>query len=348
MTEFYASYSLDCLSWVLPAFLKLISEADALFASPGNDQQAAEFYNKLSTLAREENLEPIREELIDRALLGLAAKLRQRAGDRGTAVSQLFGIAGKWEPAVVRDADVALRGLTRPESVRITPQRMRTHAARVTSACAASESGDVFLGFEDGVLARFDPKKGISTTWQSSGDRVVAMATDARGRVLVILEQRNEGENRYRAASCAVDGTNYSPRNRFLFATSAVPSFTPVANSNGNLAVALCDGQQMIVFSLPDLLSVDRIEVSPGYSAAFLFDGWEMSRVWDSLLSVGRGWAAFDGDTGPSFTRQHDGNDHPKTLIDPSSFAPVGMHEDSADGFLAVARSSACGDCLRG
>src|SRR5581483_6985827 len=121
---------------------------------------AGQFYNTIAELAARDNLAPVRDTLHDRALVGLARKLRQavsastRAGD---SVSRLFGQSGQWAPAVVTDAQAAAqhelhrlpRDLRRDPAIRV----VRVAAEPVSTVASARQTGEVFLAFSDGRLA---------------------------------------------------------------------------------------------------------------------------------------------------------------------------------------------------
>ncbi len=92
--------------------LALAAEADEYLGPRGNDGPAGEFYNELARLADQHFTGPDRDDLRDLALTRIAGKLRQRA-EAGLAtadlVSTLLGQAPHWAPAVVSDAQFALR-----------------------------------------------------------------------------------------------------------------------------------------------------------------------------------------------------------------------------------------------
>jgi hypothetical protein len=176
--------------------LALLGEARAFFEPPGNDQAAGQFYNKVAQLAERDNLGPVRDDLRDRCLLGLAGKLRQsaaaeaRAGDLSSA---LLGRAGGWAPAVVSDAGFAVQAaLKRPRPA--VPPEGRMHSVRVlaggiTAACSAPGSGRVFLGNARGEVACFDPLRGSVPLLQGSGSLPIAcLAADADGRRVAVIE----------------------------------------------------------------------------------------------------------------------------------------------------------------
>jgi hypothetical protein len=190
--------------------LDLVAEAEDYFRPPGRDVTAGQFFNALARLAEEKTLAPVREELRDRALLGLALKLRQRAqtdARPGDLVSTLLGGSSTWSAPLVHDAQFALQaGRKQPRPVPsavIAPQtsrRIRVGEGVVTAACHAPASGDVFVGFQDGTVMCFRPLWGqVVKLPGHSTLPVSSLATDALGQFVVVL--RNAGHNpRYLAS----------------------------------------------------------------------------------------------------------------------------------------------------
>ena len=92
--------------------VELTTQADEFFGQPGNDLAAADFYNELVRVTKRVTAVRCREDLRDRALVGLALKLRQRFS-QGTAAalpaSSLFKDSTAWPAALVNDAQFAIR-----------------------------------------------------------------------------------------------------------------------------------------------------------------------------------------------------------------------------------------------
>src|SRR5262249_51735224 len=142
-----------------------------------------------------------RDDLRDRALRGLADKLRPHAHlDRrpGTTVSALLGQSGAWKAALVSDADFAFKAaLKKKAKTPPTPRmddrlvRFRVHTGEVSAVCAAPHSGRVFLGFVNGALAGFDPLHNLSITSFDvpAQGPVVSLATDDRAKWLIALSK---------------------------------------------------------------------------------------------------------------------------------------------------------------
>ncbi len=321
--------------------MKRIDEADDFFAAPGNDQQAADFYNRLATLATQENFEPLRDEFMDRALLGLAGKLRQSAGhtDRAVSVSRLFGSAGPWEPSVVRDADVAVRGIPRSAPVRSEARRIKTHSGRVTAACTARDSGDLFLGFADGVVVHFDPRTGNAMTWPPEpGGSVVSLATDSQARALVVVARAESQalDPAYRALSFLRKGSAYYFRTSRVFESQSVPCLASIGESNGELMVLIV-GDLLVQFrSLPELFNVARMDQPSDSVAGLLLDSWEMSHIADSALLLGRSTVAFRAHGSPP-AAPSSGSRAMQRSLNLLAFAPSRLFEDGPPMFSWLA-----------
>jgi tetratricopeptide (TPR) repeat protein len=240
--------------------LALVDEADHFFASEGSDQQAAAFYNDLARVSPSDPLHGQGATLLDRALRGLAGRLRQRAdlGQHGPSVaSSLFLPLGRWEPALVHDAEVALRGAARERPTRAgQPQRIPTHAGRLTAVCAARLTGQVFLGFEDGAVVRFDPRQGSARLNMGPLGRIDTLAVDDEARLLVAVSHE---KGPYLLASHCAETSRALVRPFGEAEMLGPPGLTPVAASNGRYAVGLWDGQSLHYLTGVDLVPEARL-----------------------------------------------------------------------------------------
>jgi tetratricopeptide (TPR) repeat protein len=276
--------------------LRLVDEADLFFAGPGNEQPASDFYNHLVVLGAKKHLAPRRDDLRDRALLGLTRKLRQGAaeGDRGALVSRLFAGSGAWEPAFLRDADVAVRGLPRPtppQGKQARPAgrprevaRLKTHDGELTAACAAQESGDLFLGFAGGTLAHFDPRRGTVTTWQRGPGDVTGLAVDAEGQSLVMV--RRLGPEAALLTSFRAQGGDYVQVGRGSLDAPVVPLLTPIARSEGARLLGVWTARELELRGFPDLVIHGRVEAAGTRDLALVLDGWRVPALPESVLFI--------------------------------------------------------------
>jgi tetratricopeptide (TPR) repeat protein len=252
----------------------LIAQADDYFRPAGEDYHAAHFYNHLARLAQEKPFAVVREDLLDRALLGLARKLEGRAheGDRGGGIlSLLFNPSGPWEPALIRDAEVALRGLPRSKSPRRAGRRFRPHSwAEVTAACAARRTGDLFLGFEDGALVHYRPRTGELTIVHPNSHLIVALACDDCGQFVV--EVRQQEKDSYELSSHLFGEGSGGLQARHVRRAEVAPRLTPVAGVHHAMVVGFWDGHFLEYLSYPGLAVEAVLPVPPYYQTALLLD----------------------------------------------------------------------------
>jgi hypothetical protein len=183
------------------ALLPLLAEAEAFFARPGNEVAAGNFFNEVARLANRPNLKDLRDELRDRALLGLAGKLRQRSAIErrpGDLVSELLGRERTWAPAIVGDAQFAVRAATkRPQSSvdsvvqEVGATRLRAGFGLVTATGFAPGTGEVFVGFRSGEVTRFRPSDGTVVRLPVQGMPIRSLGADFEGDFVVILRAKD-------------------------------------------------------------------------------------------------------------------------------------------------------------
>jgi tetratricopeptide (TPR) repeat protein len=297
-----AGSALGCLARLAPlyaeqetpgALLKLTDEAEEFFAPPGNETGAGQFFNALARLAERPNLAARRDDLRDRALAGLAGKLRQRAAEEmrpGAAVSRLLGQSGAWTPAVVSDADyafkAALRRPQRPAAGDARVNGLRLGRGEVTAACAAA-GGRLFVGFANGAVVLFDPADGAVHTLPA-GDMpvwpVAALATDAGGRSLVALHARAGGDTRL--AAYTDEGGVFTLR-KWREAGPETAWLTPIARPH-RPTLGAGDAAALTLLDFPTLVPGERIDgprPEYGLSAAILLEDDPRARSWGKVRS---------------------------------------------------------------
>jgi hypothetical protein len=186
-------------------FWQLLGEAEDWLREPGWSHDAGRFFNKVAECAELPHLKNDRPEIRDRCRLGLAEKLRQHTQvehTAGTIVSDLFGAKDRWSPAVVSDADFALRASlkqrTRLEKPTPRPTAVISlHNGTVTAAVQAPESGDVFVGFRDGTVMRYDPDGGVVRTVVhreiTPAGEALGISTDPVGEWVAVLRSGSAG-----------------------------------------------------------------------------------------------------------------------------------------------------------
>jgi hypothetical protein len=260
---------------------KLMAEAENVFALPGDEGPAGQFFNDIAQLADRPEVASSRDELRDRALLGIAAKLRERsrAAERpGTTVSLLLGQEAPWAPAVVRDADfayrAAVRGREAPSEKRderyVT--RIRLGSGRVTAVCHAPESGEMFLGFDNGSIFSFHPATSRLIMYPPRRVPVYALTCDPRGRFLAAISSR-DGESATLTGYLRRQGEFWLAANREISGAGGFWLSQQVLPSDGDLLLALHDGARLVLLRGSQLLPVGEVAqpfVFAGLSAILL------------------------------------------------------------------------------
>jgi hypothetical protein len=157
----------------------------------------------VARLGQRPELASLREDLHDRALMMLAHKMRQNSWDSFGAPrlpSLLFSPAYDWPPNVITDATFALQtslrqlsGTPKPDaSVSMTGLVIQGINPTVCAVCQALDSEDIFLGFESGEIARFNPSTSQVQFLEIQPGPIVDMAVTEDGEILVVLSGKRD------------------------------------------------------------------------------------------------------------------------------------------------------------
>ncbi len=267
--------ALACLMRLVPlhageeppdAFLALLAEADAFFAPASHEIGAGQFYNELARLAERPQLAERRDDLRDRALVGLANKLRQRTAHEnkpGPQAAALFGRTDLWAPAQVNDAEFAYKAALRPTHHTSSkspgaPTRTFLGCARITAVCAAPETGHVFIGFESGTLICFDPHSKTTVQFPAELLPVKAVTTDAEGGLVVALRSRGT----QRSTCCSYLRSEYGPyetgsqRDIVEAGDAWLP---PITEFDRHQAISCWSRSQFLLFGTPQLVPMGEV-----------------------------------------------------------------------------------------
>jgi len=182
----------------------LLDQADEFFESVGSDREAAGFYNGVVAIFDTRVEPPLAEEVRDRALLSLARRMRQGVeGCRASAslVSTLLGRTKLWPAPVVSDADFAAtaalkqRPRDQASAVNRDPEAQGIQIGRgiLTAAVQASITGELFLGFDSGLVLGFRPERNQVVKVADDIDPVTALAVDPEGQTVVALRRSHRG-----------------------------------------------------------------------------------------------------------------------------------------------------------
>jgi tetratricopeptide (TPR) repeat protein len=290
--------------------LRLVGEADEILSGPGNEAPAAEFYNEVARLASRPALARVRDELRDRALMGLAAKLRQRArveGKPAHLVSSLFGQAGAWPPVVVSDAQWAVKLAPRPPVPPApVPARLPTIAipARkpiVRAVCCGPYTEDIFLGFESGEVFSYRPASGEVVVVSVDKGPVMSLAKSSLGETVVVLRRLRPTEGCL--SSLARVGNGYRVLERRIVALSGNTWLSPLVAGDEEPVVGFWDGVEFQLLQSQRLLPVSRLPLlERGYNpwAILLMPSFQWRPPATAVL-------VFDGDEVSYFQTGHQG-----------------------------------------
>lgn len=188
----------------------LYDEADAFFRAADRSHSLELFFNRAPLIAaRTPALAPFADELRDRSLTMLTWRLERdieagRPAAPGT--SKLFGKSPLWPAEMVRDAEFAASALrnrltARAEKIQRTGQAnerrqsyedIRVGQGTVTAVAQASNTYELFLGFDNGEVLAFQPKDHEVPPISVGPGTVTALAVDPEGEAIVQLRQRED------------------------------------------------------------------------------------------------------------------------------------------------------------
>ena len=181
----------------------LLDQADGFFDSGGSDSEAAGFYNGMVAICGTQALAPFADDVRDRVLLSLARRLRQgvEAGHSNLSlVSTLLGRTKLWPASLVSDADFAANAALKSSRGRASSdnrdprvQGIQIGRGVVTAVGQASVSGEIFLGFDNGLVVGYLPERNQVVQVADDTNPVTALAVDPEGRTVVTLRKSGRG-----------------------------------------------------------------------------------------------------------------------------------------------------------
>jgi hypothetical protein len=250
--------------------LRLVGEADEFLGTSGQESGAAEFYNEVARLADQPPLARIRDDLRDRALVGLAGQLRQRARLEtrpAHLASVLFARPGVWPAAVLSDAEIALKLAARPPRPQprtaptSTSLAVAAQIAVVRAVCWAPVGEHFFLGFESGEMYCYRPRWGeIVVLPGERTRRIVALAASEGGGVVVAVRQTQSDQAIL--TSLVRTGTGYREHDSRSAAISGAPWLCPALPGGLGPLLGFWDGDELQILEAPRLLPLDRLDFS--------------------------------------------------------------------------------------
>jgi len=280
-------------------FRSLLDQADEFFESSGSDSEAAGFYNGVVAIYGTGVQPPFAEEVRDRALLSLARRMRQGVGGcraNSSTVSTLLGRTKLWPPPLVSDAAFAAaaaleRSRDPASAVKGHPEAQGIQIGRgiLTAAVQASNTGELFLGFDSGLVLGFRPERNQVVEVAEDHDLVTALAVDPEGQTVVALRRshggtlisrslkRPDGSFRSRPEShipVPDEGARRQPSSPILGPRYDAESqerpdtwLTPIMSCGVERLVGIGDGHGMLIVDAASGLHWGRLAIAPDSDA---------------------------------------------------------------------------------
>lgn len=322
----------------------LVDEADEFLEPAGHDREAGIFYNDLAKLAGHAALAPARDELRDRALLGLAVKLRQRSAARTTTaavLSGLLGRSGEWPAAVVSDAGFAVGTFMKERPLPPTSKDFGTarrhwiSRGNVSAVCAASETGEVFLGFESGEVFCFQPQRTKIVGIGRYEMPVASLATEPTGQSVVVLCTPDDGPAVLNHCVRQSDGT-YKQLHHSTSQPESATWLTPILPHEAGSIVGVSDGESVALVNVDSFTMEATVELGSA-TTAFLFRSKEGARGVCVYYRNESGWQLEDVPGGQRFRSNADWQpcvpENSALRSPPLSLVPL---SESSDRFMLV------------
>ncbi len=242
--------------------LGLVDQAGAMFRRRDLAAIAGGFHNEIARLADRPALAGARDDLRDRALMGLGDVLRvlgPRGGRPGQLASAFFGRAMAWAPDVVGDATHALKaafdleagrsrlaeliaGSPSPAEIR----RIKVGRGPVSAVCHSPAQGEVFLGFESGEVYRVGLRTFEVSRLEEGPGPVASIAVEPDGRSLVMLIGEETGSRQFVHRTRPRGSSTWSRQARTIEGPGDF-WLTPVLAVGAFHAVGVWDGGAMIL-----------------------------------------------------------------------------------------------------
>jgi tetratricopeptide (TPR) repeat protein len=257
-------------------FSELLADGEECFRVPGNDQEAAFFFNGMAKLADSKPLAARRDDIRDRCLLAIARKIQQRTeweARPGDINSLMLGQSGVWAAPLINDAQFALSRILKHEERPVPQARpqqanpIRVGNATVTAAVFARETGDVFIGCANGEIYCFRPQTTEVVRVAVHGSVIEDLAVDRKGQLVVSL--RIVGQIMQIASYEKTDDGAYESREDRALSEGGpfwlAPQVANYPTSDRCFATCLANQRLLLLFDGPSLaigsnLSSDRCE----------------------------------------------------------------------------------------
>jgi tetratricopeptide (TPR) repeat protein len=229
-------------------FLDILTEAES-FLLDRDAESSATFFTEIARLSKTLPLQPIAEDVHDRALLGIAKKMRQGGGASSV---NWFSTPSVWPVPLTGDAQFALAERRRKPPVQPQYQTVQAGKSIVTAVCQMPLPNQVFLGCENGEVLSFNPATSEVHVLTRENGPILSLQVDASKTYVVILSQMGPSKVCVRLVSRTV---GYRSINHTQLDVIG-PAFLAAPAVNGTPdQVIVCNGANAVWLKLPNLIA---------------------------------------------------------------------------------------------
>ncbi len=244
----------------------LLHEAELYFESAGTEREAVLLLQELAILAGQPALSTHRDEIRDRVLMSLTAKLGQQSRSNSLSIETVHQYLGKpWVSnlAFLRDAEFAVKAqvystrnaFSGPNSskTRSKPNRIQIGSGNITAFAFALEAEELYLGFGGGEVFRFQPSTCVVERVAVYPIPVSSLAVDPKARALAVLWAEEKPRRVLAAYERLPDGTFRMTEGRSESGRER-PWLSPIHFQIDELIVLEWDGGRFQLLRGPGLL----------------------------------------------------------------------------------------------
>jgi tetratricopeptide (TPR) repeat protein len=282
------------------AFSKVLSEAET-FLTQSDVESTATFFNEIARLARTDGLQKIADEVHDRALMGMAKKVRQCQDASTHPPSTLAGYFKNptvWPTPFVGDAQHALVEAARQHKAKTSYVTIKAGRSVITAVCQLPMGNAVVLGNEAGEVLYFQPATNEVHVLAREDGPIQSISVDSSRNFVTVLSQTQRDSVCLRVISRA---SGYRSVDYALHAVTGPARLGTAAINSQTDAVILASGGEMRVLKLPNLMrqsTVALLEEAPDAVVYGTHDG-TLATLWMVAFGVQHAATFAAGDEGP-------------------------------------------------
>jgi tetratricopeptide (TPR) repeat protein len=175
--------------------LQIVEESTHSALEGWSVESMTKFLNDMIRFSQRSAVSAVADDVHDRCLMLLGDRMRQDARHAGKSANLFFPADTPYAPPVVRDARFASEGAKPKISRKLHVEVAKLGRSTVTACRFMRSHGELFVGFANGELLRFDAASGVTYTLNPGGNGAIsALWTDPRESMLVAVVGSNRVE----------------------------------------------------------------------------------------------------------------------------------------------------------